>query len=807
MRVMKACAAVAAVVLLPFVFQANTGCGLDVTGICADPCIQSDSKSNPNSYLCSCTCDSPNIFLGQFPVLLGADDAEQKVSDNSVDVVSTDIDFSSARLVGIRFQNLNIPPGATIGSAFIQFAATSAGSGAVTLRIKAQKDVNAPVFSAVANNISSRPLTTKSADWNPPNWPAGEHGPNELTPNLKDVLQEVVSLPGWAEGKPVVFVIGQVTGTGARHAASADLPLSADLKAMLMVDYQTGPTSVGPQDLQVCELATQNPNLNGGVGPDENTLKTDCQMRVANTLTGLAEACGYPSNCSCTFKSGSQKFADKCNSACVENKVEADCSDFDPVDGKVQATNAPGDTPVCLANSPMSQGLYGRRTRCLITKGSATVKVDDDSPDDPPGVTGILQFLGTPCPGGGCAVGLEYLLDIGAVKFSNFFGSETFNQLAGLGKNNAGDEADLSMMGDGTFMAGSTDVSARGHREGGDQLALFTNNNSDIHINVLFGSMSPTCALKGTLLGGSVDPEAKRCAGGPHANKICTSDDDCDDDDCEDDECVCVKAQDANLELGLDLTGTIQNQPPTADAGDDQTIECTDTGGTPVTLDGSGSSDLDNNIVLYSWRKGSRVGPEVGTDAVTMLAQTLGSETYVLRVIDAFAQTDEDSTMVHITDTTKPVVRCAVAKHVLENVSHNLVNVGLAASAQDQCEGKLPITVKVFGDEDDQTNTGDGVFSPDAKNLGVGSLRLRAERQNSGNGRVYLIVTEASDSSDNRSFDCCTVIVPKNPRLQASLQSAETQAVAAQNFCLSHDGAAPGGFFVIGDGPVIGTKQ
>ena len=37
--------------------------------------------------------------------------------------------------------------------------------------------------------------------------------------------------------------------------------------------------------------------------------------------------------------------------------------------------------------------------------------------------------------------------------------------------------------------------------------------------------------------------------------------------------------------------------------------------------------------------------------------------------------------------------------------------------------------MKVFGDEDDELPTGDGKFSPDAKNIAPGTLRLRSERQ------------------------------------------------------------------------------
>jgi hypothetical protein len=112
----------------------------------------------------------------------------------------------------------------------------------------------------------------------------------------------------------------------------------------------------------------------------------------------------------------------------------------------------------------------------------------------------------------------------------------------------------------------------------------------------------------------------------------------------------------------------------------------------------------------------------------------------------------------------------------------------------------------VFGDEDDEELTGDGNHSPDAKNIALNTLRLRSERKGDGDGRVYLIVVKATDVVGNVGFCCSTVVVPHD-QSEASLASVQAQAAAAQAFCQANAGTPPPGYFVIGDGPIIGPKQ
>jgi uncharacterized repeat protein (TIGR01451 family) len=154
-----------------------------------------------------------------------------------------------------------------------------------------------------------------------------------------------------------------------------------------------------------------------------------------------------------------------------------------------------------------------------------------------------------------------------------------------------------------------------------------------------------------------------------------------------------------------------------------------------------------------------------------------------------------------------PVVTATVTTSMLSQNNHELVNVGLSASATDGPCGNPTVTVQVFGDEDDETPTSHNeVFSPDAKDIASGTLRLRQERLDSGDGRVYLIVVTATDAAGQTSFATVTVVVPKSSSA-SNVAAVQAEAAAAKAFADANNGAPPPGYFVIGDGPIIGNKQ
>ncbi|WP_375758446.1 hypothetical protein [Corallococcus exercitus] len=137
-----------------------------------------------------------------------------------------------------------------------------------------------------------------------------------------------------------------------------------------------------------------------------------------------------------------------------------------------------------------------------------------------------------------------------------------------------------------------------------------------------------------------------------------------------------------------------------------------------------------------------------------------------------------------------PLVLSSVATSMLWPPNGKLINVGLMGHAIDTCPG-VALKVRVFSDENDQPS------SPDAKDIALRTLRLRAERSAQGDGRVYLIVIKATDAGGKVGVSVQTVVVPRNLS-PASISSVHRQAAAARIHALSHNGNPPPGYFSMG---------
>ena len=166
----------------------------------------------------------PYSSVRVFPLISGADDLEERTAPSSTPLDNGDLDFGGFNasgtdaLMALRFQNLEIPQGATISSAYIEFVAitsTDAATYPTNMLIEGIASDDAPVLTLTDDTIKNLTPTSATAAWNAiESWLAGR---TYRTADISPVLQEIVTRPGWAEGNAAAF---RFSGNGFREAYS-----------------------------------------------------------------------------------------------------------------------------------------------------------------------------------------------------------------------------------------------------------------------------------------------------------------------------------------------------------------------------------------------------------------------------------------------------------------------------------------------------------------------------------------------------------------------------------------------------------
>ncbi|HUV65833.1 MAG TPA: Calx-beta domain-containing protein, partial [Sedimentisphaerales bacterium] len=153
------------------------------------------------------------------PVSQPSDDAEES-ANGSVSLTSSDLELvqdNNIQTIGIRFRGVNIRQGARVTKAYVQFTCDETRNlNPCELVIQGQAADDAATFATSPRNVSSRNRTGTSVNWSPPNWSrVGDAGPDQRTPDLSQIVQEIVSRDGWVQGNALAIII---TGMGTRVA-------------------------------------------------------------------------------------------------------------------------------------------------------------------------------------------------------------------------------------------------------------------------------------------------------------------------------------------------------------------------------------------------------------------------------------------------------------------------------------------------------------------------------------------------------------------------------------------------------------
>jgi predicted extracellular nuclease len=131
---------------------------------------------------------------------------------------------------------------------------------------------------------------------------------------------------------------------------------------------------------------------------------------------------------------------------------------------------------------------------------------------------------------------------------------------------------------------------------------------------------------------------------------------------------------------------------------------------------------------------------------------------------NAFRSSDHDALLLGLDscDEIAPTLDVSVSPSALFPPNHKYVNVAATFAADDDFDTDPTVSlVSATSDEPDNApGVSDGNTTDDIVVVDDDSLRLRAERDDAGDGRVYTLTYEVTDDCGNSSTDSATVTVP-----------------------------------------------
>jgi hypothetical protein len=160
--------------------------------------------------------DGPNLTESSFDLWIGAGESEESYT-------------------GLRFENVSVPPGATIVSAQLEFYSPDIQWIGLEFEIAAESADSSASFS-VESRPSSRVLTATRVRYESDfRWEANTW--YSLHEDLRDIIREVISRPGWQSGNSLSIIIHNMARPFSRKTVIG-LESAVEFLPRLVIRYQ-----------------------------------------------------------------------------------------------------------------------------------------------------------------------------------------------------------------------------------------------------------------------------------------------------------------------------------------------------------------------------------------------------------------------------------------------------------------------------------------------------------------------------------------------------------------------------------------
>lgn len=328
----------------------------------------------------------------------GNDDAEE-ASDGNMNLNSTDLELvqeNSTQTVGMVFRGMNIPQGANILEAKLQFTTDETSSQTTNLVIRGEDINSASGFTSINNNISSRAKTSAQVSWQAPSWNSvGQSGSAQRSPDIKSVIQEIVNRNGFNTNSNIGIII---TGSGKRVAESFDGGSSAQAPK-LTVKYS----------IEECALEIGSSCNDNNSNTYDDIINAQCEC-LGTICSNIGASCNdgnsntyddtINNQCECegTLCPNIGASCNDGNSSTENDIINAECN--------CEGTPCPASGTACNDGNPTTENdIADGNCNCEGTPISncepqGTTCDDDDTTTYDDIEDGNCNCEGTPCPNG-----------------------------------------------------------------------------------------------------------------------------------------------------------------------------------------------------------------------------------------------------------------------------------------------------------------------------------------------------------------------------------------------------------------------
>ncbi len=221
------------------------------------------------------------------------------------------------------------------------------------------------------------------------------------------------------------------------------------------------------------------------------------------------------------------------------------------------------------------------------------------------------------------------------------------------------------------------------------------------------------------------------------------------------------------LVVCVGLSGLARAQEaPVANAGPDVTVGCVGSQGTPINLNGMGSSVGPSFTYLWTAPGTTFNDPTILTPiGVFPVGATEVTLTVTSTDPNTGAQlTASDTAVVTVSDTTPPMISASPDPSMLWPPNHKLRDVHVDVLVFDTCDANPQVELVSISSSEPDNATGDGNTQGDIVGADVGTddrdFQLRAERSGPGSGRTYSALYRVTDLASNHSDFLVRVVVP-----------------------------------------------